>query len=75
MWMDEGKREHDWSQTSWILALLYNPYRPERQPAKTPNDFNPTAAAKKKQAKKMTPRDSVLHLGDFFGIPRPKDKA
>lgn len=39
--MARGRREHDWGQTSEVLAMLFNANRGEKSPVKKPDDFNP----------------------------------
>ena len=42
--MAEGRTEHDWAQTSAVLALIANVHRdPRKTRVFKPADFNPTA--------------------------------
>jgi hypothetical protein len=48
-WMADGRGRLEWSQTSWILAMMFNQHRdPKKTKPAGPDDFNPYAARKKR---------------------------
>jgi hypothetical protein len=71
--MAEGRREHDWNRTSSEIATLMNVNRGSSSPVIHPDSINPMVPKKRRQGKKLSPRKSVLAIGDLLGIPRPPE--
>lgn len=55
-WMARGRMEHDWSQSSELLAALVNPYRDPKKRSRpyTADELNPMIHHRKRQPIKDT---------------------
>lgn len=69
--MFRGRVEHDWSQTSEILAVLYNVNRDPKKQRKAwkASDFNPYASKEKAKPRMATDAEMEMLRDLFRGDP------
>jgi hypothetical protein len=71
MWMDEGRREHDWNLTCSIVATLINVNRGKGVPATSVEQIHPMRKAKES---KLSPKQSVRAIAEAWGVKPPGDE-
>jgi hypothetical protein len=69
MWMDEGKREHDWNLFCSVVATIQNVNKAKGAAATSIDDIHPM-----RKPKKLTPQQSVRAIAEAWGIKPPGDE-